>query len=81
MPIGCLTETFAQMYQRRGAAGLPDIGRIWASVPGWWEVVMALGDGIRRNIAHIEPIERALLRDALLELNRRRFPGGAPIHR
>ncbi len=36
---------------------------------------MALGDGIRRNIAHVEPGERALLRDALLELNRRPFPG------
>jgi hypothetical protein len=36
---------------------------------------MALGDGIRRNIAHVEPSERALLRDAFLELNRRLFPG------
>lgn len=36
---------------------------------------MALGDGIRRNIAHVEPSERALFRDALLELNRRKFPG------
>ena len=36
---------------------------------------MALGDGIRRNIAHIDPAERALFRDALLELNRRFFPG------
>jgi hypothetical protein len=36
---------------------------------------MALGDGIRRNIAHVDPSERALFRDALLELNRRRFPG------
>ena len=35
---------------------------------------MALGDGIRRNIAHVEPSERDLFRDALLELNRR-FPG------
>ena len=32
---------------------------------------MALGDGIRRNIAHVEPSERDLFRDALLELNRR----------
>ena len=36
---------------------------------------MALGDGIRRNIAYVEPSERALLRDAILELNRRKFPG------
>jgi hypothetical protein len=36
---------------------------------------MALGDGIRRNVAHVEPSERALLRDALVELNRRVFPG------
>jgi hypothetical protein len=36
---------------------------------------MALGDGIRRNIASVDPAERALLRDALLELNRRFFPG------
>ena len=36
---------------------------------------MALGDGIRRNIAHVEPTERALLRDAFIELNQRFFPG------
>lgn len=36
---------------------------------------MPLGDGIRRNIAHVDPAERALLRDAFLELNRRFFPG------
>lgn len=36
---------------------------------------MTLGDGIRRNIAHVDPSERALLRDAFLELNRRHFPG------
>ena len=36
---------------------------------------MALGDGIRRNIASVDPIERAWLREALLELNRRFFPG------
>ncbi len=36
---------------------------------------MALGDGIRRNIAHVDPSERAFLRDAFLELNRRFFPG------
>ena len=36
---------------------------------------MALGDGIRRNIATVDPAERALLRDALIEFNRRFFPG------
>lgn len=36
---------------------------------------MALGDGIRRNIAHVDPAERALLRDALIELNHRFFSG------
>ena len=36
---------------------------------------MTLGDGIRRNIAHVDPAERAMLRDAFLELNRRFFPG------
>jgi hypothetical protein len=42
---------------------------------------MALGDGIRRNIASVDPAERALLRDALLELNHRYFPGtrGDPL--
>jgi len=34
---------------------------------------MALGDGVRRNIASVDPSERAMLRDALLELNRRFF--------
>jgi len=36
---------------------------------------MALGDGIRRNIAHVEPSERALLRDALKAINAKKFPG------
>ena len=42
---------------------------------------MALGDGIRRNIAHVDPAERALLRAALVEMNHRFFPGqrGDPI--
>ena len=36
---------------------------------------MALGDGIRRNIAQVDPAERALFRDAILELHKRYFPG------
>jgi Mg-chelatase subunit ChlD len=36
---------------------------------------MALGDGIRRNIKAVEPSERALLRDAIIELNHRYYPG------
>lgn len=36
---------------------------------------MALGDGIRRNIKDVDPTERALLRDAIIELNHRFFPG------
>jgi len=36
---------------------------------------MALADGIRRNIASVDPSERALFRDALIALNQRRFPG------
>lgn len=36
---------------------------------------MALGDGIRRNIAFVEPTERTMLRDALIELNNRFFGG------
>ena len=33
------------------------------------------GDGIRRNIASIDPLERTKLRDAFMELNHRFFPG------
>jgi hypothetical protein len=36
---------------------------------------MALGDGIRRNIAQVDPAERALLRDAIVELHHRFYPG------
>jgi hypothetical protein len=36
---------------------------------------MALGDGIRRNIASVDPAERAMLRDALIAINHRFFPG------
>jgi hypothetical protein len=36
---------------------------------------MVLGDGIRRNIASVEPYEREMLRDAFIELNNRFFPG------
>ena len=32
---------------------------------------MALGDGIRRNVAHVDPSERAMLRDAILEMHHR----------
>ena len=35
---------------------------------------MALGDGIRRNIAHVSTGERERLRDAIVELNRRLHP-------
>jgi Common central domain of tyrosinase len=36
---------------------------------------MALGDGIRRNIAQVEPSERAALRDAIIEMHQRYYPG------
>ena len=36
---------------------------------------MALGDGIRRNIADVEPAEREMFRDALIQMNHRFFPG------
>jgi hypothetical protein len=36
---------------------------------------MALGDGIRRNIADVEPTERDLLRDAFMNLNTPRWNG------
>src|SRR6516225_989892 len=36
---------------------------------------MALGDGIRRNIAQVDPAERIMLRDAIKELNNRFYPG------
>jgi hypothetical protein len=36
---------------------------------------MALGDGIHRNIASVDPAERAMLRDALIQLNSRKYPG------
>jgi hypothetical protein len=38
-------------------------------------MTMALGDGIRRNIASVDPAERAMLRAALVEMNHRYFPG------
>jgi hypothetical protein len=40
---------------------------------------MALGDGIRRNIAHVEPSERAALKAAIIEMHSNpvyRYPGG-----
>src|SRR5215210_8265932 len=36
---------------------------------------MTLGDGIRRNIASVDPAERVMLRNALIELNKRLYPG------
>jgi hypothetical protein len=36
---------------------------------------MSFGDGIRRNIAHVEPRERDALRDAIREMHRRFYPG------
>ena len=36
---------------------------------------MALGDGIRRNIAHVDPVERTMLREAIIEMHRRFYPG------
>ena len=36
---------------------------------------MALGDGIRRNILSVDPTKRAMLRDALIQLNKRTYPG------
>ena len=35
---------------------------------------MALGDGIRRNIAHVSTAERQRFRDAIVELNSRKYP-------
>jgi Common central domain of tyrosinase/von Willebrand factor type A domain len=37
---------------------------------------MALGDGIRRNIATVSAAERARLRDAIVQLHQRHYPGG-----
>ena len=37
---------------------------------------MALGDGIRRNVAHVSEEERNRLRDAIVELNNRLYPDG-----
>ena len=36
---------------------------------------MALGDGIRRNIAQVDPAERTLLINALIAINQKVFPG------
>lgn len=36
---------------------------------------MAFGDGIRRNIAHVDPSERAAFRDAIIQLSLRTFAG------
>jgi hypothetical protein len=37
---------------------------------------MALGDGIRRNVATVSAAERARLRDAIVQLHQRYYPGG-----
>lgn len=37
---------------------------------------MALGDGIRRNVATVSAAERARLRDAIVQLHQRHYPGG-----
>ena len=39
---------------------------------------MALGDGIRRNIAKVSPDERLRLHEAFITLNKRFFYGGNP---
>jgi len=36
---------------------------------------MALGDRIRRNIAHVDPSERTALKNAIVEMHRRYYPG------
>ena len=36
---------------------------------------MALGDGIRRNVATISQAERDRLRDAIIALNHKSYPG------
>jgi hypothetical protein len=36
---------------------------------------MTLGDGIRRNIKAVDPTERAMLRDAIIEMHHRYYPG------
>jgi hypothetical protein len=36
---------------------------------------MVLGDGVRRNIAHVDPAERDMLKDAILQLHTRFYPG------
>ena len=37
---------------------------------------MALGDGIRRNIAHVSAAERNRFRDAIVQLNSSYYPDG-----
>jgi hypothetical protein len=39
---------------------------------------MALGDGIRRNVADVDPTERVMLRNAIIEMHTNpiyRYPG------
>ena len=37
---------------------------------------MAIGDGIRRNIAHVTDAERVRFRNAIVQLNSRFYPDG-----
>jgi hypothetical protein len=68
------------------SGGIAAVSRIPMSMELWWTVPDGSvqdafwydevpGDGIRRNIATVDPAERAMLRDAFLELNRRFLPG------
>src|SRR6266581_2097711 len=43
--------------------------------PGKEDLLMALGDGIRRNIATVTKAERDHLRDAILALQKKLYPG------
>jgi hypothetical protein len=59
------------LFRTKRAAQLDEL----RDLVNYKEPKMALGDGIRRNIAHVEPAERAQLRDAMLELNQQFYPG------
>src|SRR5215469_8969435 len=55
--------------------GSPDVQRPFAQGRPKRSSTMALGDGIRRNIAQVEPTERTALRDAIIEMHHRFYPG------